>query len=303
MGLNRTTFGRHTSIQKSKYVAKSNDLFAEIMRIYASFVHRLDDTLYKTSASAAAIEPDLVLPVIERSSGNNSGRVKIAYKRDLEFCVEKFYNEVMELMQPPAQFVTRAPPADAASDTWLSGNAAGSVLHSPFAIHMTENRMPFNVLVAFCLIFDYNMLTDNAAELTTSRNSRRPVPSMTEKEAEEVAAAAAAMPLQPVDLNIDVTKRSQVEHITKQVRWIDTQFSQFAFRVKVIYFLLIMYTSLSAHALDSPCSDDLLAFCLTDDSNDIQRTFIDLLNSELDFQKNTVASTRVNLLLRIDQFI
>ena len=45
----------------------------------------------------------------------------------------------------------------------------------------------------------------------------------------------------------------------------------------------------------------------TSDANssdlNVQRTFLDLLNSELDFQQNTVASARVSLLLKLDQFI
>jgi hypothetical protein len=42
---------------------------------------------------------------------------------------------------------------------------------------------------------------------------------------------------------------------------------------------------------------------ISEEDGSIQRTFLDLLNSELDFQQNTVSSTRVSLLLKLEQFI
>jgi hypothetical protein len=180
--------------------------------------------------------------------------------------------------------------------------------------------MSRNTLVAFCLIFGYNIRLNHGFD----------------ERAENA-----------------ITNCYQVQHICQQIKEIDDQFSNFAMRIKIIYFLLIMYTSHSANAIydqEIPTAAECTAFqfqqqassfqCLNqyqatahlgyggassgyqaggnaptvptkgncfdefiEDAGNIQRTFLDLLNSELDFQQNTVSATRVSLLLKLDQFI
>jgi hypothetical protein len=103
-----------------------------------------------------------------------------------------------------------------------------------------------------------------------------------------------------------------------QVREIEQQYEMFAIRIKIIYFLIIMFTSYgpiayqqqqqqqqqsSSSSFRTTNDADLYLFFLNEDTNEIQRTFLDLLNSELDFQKNTIATARISLLLKLEQFI
>lgn len=134
------------------------------------------------------------------------------------------------------------------------------------------SAIPSSVLVTFCLIFGCNL----------------------------VHTAAPPGLLRP-PLN------KQLRHIMRQVREIDEHFGRFAERIKIIYFLLIMYMSLGgAGGLGAAQVRDDYSFYssyFSDETNDVQRTLLDLLNSELDFQNNNVASMRVALLLKIDQFV
>lgn len=141
----------------------------------------------------------------------------------------------------------------------------------------TPNRspLPYNLLVTFCLIFGCNLLNNDRRNTVAS--------------------------------NFNLSEGyngKQIKHILSQVREIETKFDRFADRIKIIYFLLIMYMSYGPTASQSRDSaNDLYTFYFSDETNEIQRTFLDLLNSELDFQNNNVASMRVWLLLKLDQFI
>lgn len=144
----------------------------------------------------------------------------------------------------------------------------------------TPNRspLPYNLLVTFCLIFGCNLLNNDRRNTSSSLAS-----------------------------NFNLSEGyngKQIKHILSQVREIETKFDRFADRIKIIYFLLIMYMSYGPTASQSRDSaNDLYTFYFSDETNEIQRTFLDLLNSELDFQNNNVASMRVWLLLKLDQFI
>jgi hypothetical protein len=254
MGLNRTTFGRHTSIQKSKYNAKCNDLFAEIMKLFVSLKDNLGNKLINMNELNAYQVGNLVIPVKVLSNKVNSTIAQnhgsavnnlVVYRYELENYLYQFYSDVVELMTPQKQSTEMDKPP----------------------------KIPINILVTFCLIFGYNVINDtpDVARSMTKSN-----------------------------FNF-VGNNHQLKQILRQIRAIDLQFDSFAIRIKIIYFLLIMYTSFSVYS--EQADDYFIASINNDEVNDIQRTFLDLLNSELDFQKNTVASTRVNLLLKLDQFI
>nr|ASL70595.1 nuclear receptor [Brachionus koreanus] len=255
MGLNRTTFGRHTSIQKSKYNAKCNDLFAEIMKLFVSLKENLGNKLINLNDLNLFQLSNLIIPVKMLSNSSNSSlnnshgssvNNMIVNRYDLEAYLFKFYSDVVDLMTPQKQSSTSE----------------------------KLQKIPINILITFCLIFGYNLINDISDSSTKS--------------------------LARSNFNL-TTNNFQLKQILKQIKQIDQQFETFAIRIKIIYFLLIMYTSFSM------CSEQVEDYFLlsinNDEVNDIQRTFLDLLNSELDFQKNTVASTRVSLLLKLDQFI
>ena len=106
-----------------------------------------------------------------------------------------------------------------------------------------------------------------------------------------------------------VTNHHRLDHLISQVREIENHFDTFAIRIKIIYFLIIMFTSYGPIAYQqqqgAPLRNeaDLYLFFINEDTNEIQRAFLDLLNSELDFQKNSVATARISLLLKLEQFI
>lgn len=259
MGLNRTTFGRHTSIQKSKYNAKCNDLFAEIMKLFTHLRDNITNKLLDFQKLNCDQLENLLIPM------NTSGFQKryILKRSDLEASLLKFYNDVVELMSPQ--------------------------------VRPSDQKIPINILITFCLIFGYNLLNTSNRLLNPSLRKNVVVTS-----------------------SFDMENSSQLKHIQNQIKQIDQQFESFAIRIKIIYFLLIMYTSFSMISNNSSSSnsnhessnqmqtnseDSYVLAINNDETNDIQRTFLDLLNSELDYQKNTVASTRVSLLLKLDQFI
>lgn len=92
----------------------------------------------------------------------------------------------------------------------------------------------------------------------------------------------------------------QIKHIISEVREIEEKFERFADRIKIIYFLLIMYMSYGPIA----GRDDLYTFYFSEETNEVHRTLLDLLNSEMiDFRNNNVSSLRVSLLLKLDQFV
>nr|ASL70562.1 nuclear receptor [Brachionus plicatilis] len=255
MGLNRTTFGRHTSIQKSKYNAKCNDLFAEIMKLFVGLKENLANKLINLNDLNLFQLSNLVIPVkvlanpagSSISSGHGSSvNNMIVNRHDLEAHLFRFYSDVVDLMAPPKQSLSSE----------------------------RVRKIPINILITFCLIFGYNLINDPSD--------------------------SSAKSLAKSNFNLS-TNNFQLKQILKQIKQIEQQFDTFAIRIKIIYFLLIMYTSFS---MCSDQLDDYFLFAINNDEvNDIQRTFLDLLNSELDFQKNTVASTRVSLLLKLDQFI
>ena len=257
MGLNRTTFGRHTSIQKSKYNAKCNDLFAEIMKLFVSLKESLGNKLINLNDLNLFQLSNLIIPVkmlsnsANSSIGNSHGSSvnnMIVNRYDLEASLFKFYTDVVDLMTPQKQISS--------------------------ATNEKLQKIPINILITFCLIFGYNLINDISDSSVKS--------------------------LSKSNFNL-TTNNYQLKQILKQIKQIDQQFESFAIRIKIIYFLLIMYTSFS---MCSEQIDDYFLLSINNDEvNDIQRTFLDLLNSELDFQKNTVASTRVSLLLKLDQFI
>nr|ASL70484.1 nuclear receptor [Brachionus rotundiformis] len=257
MGLNRTTFGRHTSIQKSKYNAKCNDLFAEIMKLFVSLKENLGNKLINLNDLNLFQLSNLIIPVrmlnspaasnsnMSNSHGSSVNNM-IVNRYDLEAYLFKFYSDVVDLMTPQ------------------KASSANEKIQ----------KIPINILITFCLIFGYNLINDISDSSTKS--------------------------LCKSNFNL-TTNNYQLKQILKQIKQIDQQFETFAIRIKIIYFLLIMYTSFS---MCSEQADDYFLLSINNDEvNDIQRTFLDLLNSELDFQKNTVASTRVSLLLKLDQFI
>lgn len=269
MGLSRTTYGRHTSVQKSRYNLKSTDLTADILKLFDNLKSRLDAKLLDERHLHSMHVPDLLLVPGDskhqyRSSTNKHATSftpnQITNRVDLEQGLCKFYNEVLELMQPNSK------------------QSDGG--RSPFAID--RSRIPFNLLITFCLLFGYNLLENEYGYFDTSSSSTH-------------------SPLRPVDTNICVKNKAQIKHIMKQMSQIDMQYNKFSSRVKVVYFLLIMYTSWS---VNSPNGDDFLPHVNSDETNEIQRALLDLLNSELfDFRSNSVSNTRVSLLLKLDQFI
>ena len=130
--------------------------------------------------------------------------------------------------------------------------------------------LPYDILVTFCLMFDCNLLNND--QRNTSRN---------------------------FNLNAGYEGK-QIRHIVSQIREIEEKFDRFADRIKIIYFLLIMYMSYGPIA----SRDELYTFYFSEDTNEVHRTLLDLLNSEMiDFKNNNVASLRVSLLLKLDQFV
>lgn len=141
--------------------------------------------------------------------------------------------------------------------------------------------LPYNLLVVFCLLFRYNLVNNNGSRQLTTTN-----------------------------FNLGHNSE-QVRHVMSQVvRAIEENYNEFADRIKIIYFLLIMFVSYGQHQHEQRTdggvnneNDDRYAFLFSEDTNEIQRTFLDLLNSELDYQDKNVAGMRVSLLLKLDQFI
>ena len=136
----------------------------------------------------------------------------------------------------------------------------------------TPNRhpLPYDLLVTFCLMFGCNLLNNDSRN--TSRNFK-------------------------LDEGYE---GKQMRLIISQVREIEEKFDRFADRVKIIYFLLIMYMSYGPIA----SRDDFFTFYFSEETNEVHRTLLDLLNSELiDFRNNNVSSLRISLLLKLDQFV
>ena len=157
-------------------------------------------------------------------------------------------------------------------------NEVIELMQQPTSTTPNRSPLPYNLLVTFCLIFGCNLLNNdrrnNASSLASNFNLS------------------------------EGYNGKQIKHILSQVREIETKFDRFADRIKIIYFLLIMYMSYGPTASQSrDTANDLYTFYFSEETNEIQRTFLDLLNSELDFQNNNVASMRVWLLLKLDQFI
>lgn len=64
MDLNRATFGRHTSSNKSKYTARSNlDLSAEIRRLFEALKRSIDKSRCQVSALNRADFDNLLFPI------------------------------------------------------------------------------------------------------------------------------------------------------------------------------------------------------------------------------------------------
>lgn len=276
MGLNRTTFGRHTSIQKSKYNAKCNDLFAEIMKLFVLLKENLGNKLINLNDLNLVQLSNLLIPIKllnNSSTCNASSGHLIINSNDLEAMLLKFYSDVVELMSPQLK---QSQLSDGSDLINLNANQSSS---------FNLTKIPINILITFCIIFGYNLINTNETVSSTNLD---------------------VMSNQKTSNFNLTTNNYQLKHILKQVKQIDQQFETFAIRIKIIYFLLIMYTSFSLlnNTTENSATDDYFLLSInSDETNDIQRTFLDLLNSELDFQKNTVASTRVSLLLKLDQFI
>lgn len=298
MGLNRTTFGRHTTVQKVRYNTRVTDLFAEIMKLFMQLKEKLNSNqigLSKNASDLLLIPNNTSLNIINQSTLNLK---VINNKNELESNLSKFYNEVIDLMTP-------------VSNSKVDSKNDIKSQFMPLINNQISSNLSTNTLVAFCLIFGYNLKIN----IDNENSSRAITPTM---------------------------NASQIQHICKQIKDLDDQFSTFAMRIKIIYFLLIMYTSHSANSLyeqDLPetpppqfqsnyqylnqyqstssfynyvPSTPIQTTTTTranffeefiEDSSNIQRTFLDLLNSELDFQQNTVSSARVSLLLKLDQFV
>lgn len=294
MGLNRTTFGRHTTVQKVRYNTRVTDLFAEIMKLFV----QLKESLNSSNKANHTNDPLLIpsntsLTLINQTTSNLK---LIESKSDLENNLFKFYNEVIDLIMP----IQNPAKVDSKTD-----------IKCPLQAPLPVQYMSTNTLIAFCLIFGYNLRTSGTSVQPTMNNA-------------------------------------QIQNICKQIKELNDQFSTFAMRIKIIYFLLIMYTSHSANAVEElePCRVDssgrtqfqsnyqflsnqhsanttnqnsVFGYAnsqanvpitktnyfeeFIEDTSNIQRTFLDLLNSELDFQQNTVSSARVSLLLKLDQFV
>ncbi len=295
MGLNRTTFGRHTTVQKVRYNTRVTDLFAEIMKLFVQLKEKLNNhgsDIKASETEGLLIPSNASLSLINQSASNLK---LIGSKNELEASLFKFYNEVIDLMTP-IQNPNKADPK--------SGDVNAVLMHmTPASLGSQSYGMSTNTLIAFCLIFGYNLKVSQIAMSNPTMNV------------------------------------SQIQHICKQIKELNDQFSSFATRIKIIYFLLIMYTSQSANSIyeisepeSSTCTSQFQtnyqflsnqyncsysapvpATTTTnktsyfeeffEDTSNIQRTFLDLLNSELDFQQNTVSSTRVSLLLKLDQFV
>ncbi len=319
MGLNRTTFGRHTTNQKVKYNNKVNDLFGEIFKLYDRLKLKLDNFISKltnnnnnhhqnqhqirsTYHRHTLNRNNLLIPLNTNMSTNHPNLLVIENKNELESSLIKFYKDVIDLIVP-------TPTINCTEMNYYS-----------------KIKITNNILVAFCLIFGYNLRIN----CNTTNN------------------------------NLTINE-NQIQHVTSQIKKIDDEYKNFAIRVKLIYFLMIMFTSFSVNTFDDDFfnenqqqqqqqllqqnggyfNTDLTTlnnkqdkfisnstittntstnnnnsttnstnFSLNrlyddyiEDNLNIQRTFLDLLNSELDFQNNKVASTRVSLLLKLDQFI
>ena len=280
MGLNRTTFGRHTSTQKNKYNIRVGDLFTEIMALFDALKAKIDENCIKQNELNANQSLNLLMPIKMNSYNNNNnnnqfsgadldqaGSAKAANiigRNNLECLLVNFYNQVIELMTPIG-----VAPSTAGSPTLQSALSSSKAASS--GKKSNENKLSTNMLITFCLIFGYNLLNSNGTySFSTYMNN------------------------------------NQSRHIIRQMRELDRQFQNFALRVKVIYFLLIMYTSFSVNLMEDAnptMQSNPVSAANANDNNDldVQRTFLDLLNSELDFQQNTVASARVSLLLKLDQ--
>ena len=329
MGLNRTTFGRHTTVQKVRYNTRVTDLFAEIMKLFMQLKEKLDFQPHnhaKNNAFANLLIPSNTgLNLINQSHSNLK---LIESKLELETNLSAFYNEVIDLMTPAANLASLKSNDLKDFKPFNSCNPS----NSPAASNIT-----MNTLIAFCLIFGYNLKLGDSFLAT---------------------ATAAVHHHQQLDASM-MMNSSQVQHICKQIKELEDQFSTFAIRIKIIYFLLIMYTSQSSNSLyeceptlnsntcmqynaatvssTTAASSSSMQFnnvynCyyqpgnpinavattaasstttarlnsyddFIEDSSNIQRTFLDLLNSEMDFQQNTVSSARVSLLLKLDQFV
>ena len=339
MGLNRTTFGRHTSIQKVKYNARVSDLFAEIMKLFEELKQELDTTCIKHNELTNIQTSQLLLPMLRNNNNQQNSfsdldiknHQQIVNKFNLEAILINFYNQVIELMTPISLLSSSVAGSSFSLNNCSSPNTTSSShknslpfmnnisnstvskrsinTYTPNSLSISnintalfnQNKLSTNILITFCLIFGYNLLNQSPSSLQSLSNGSNSFAS--------------------------IINNNQLKHILKQIKDLDKQFNTFALRVKVIYFLLIMYTSFSTNLMDDVnsvaagnSSNNTVALTLpnnssqqqslntsTSDANssdlNVQRTFLDLLNSELDFQQNTVASARVSLLLKLDQFI
>jgi hypothetical protein len=380
MGLNRTTFGRHTSLQKFKYNTRVNDLFSEIMKCYVLLKNRLD-SLCSINSSGNCIAGNNKLnnmtnysQIMNSSSASTGGsnstkhsRINTLQKKELESSLINFYSQVMDLLMP-----------NQVSTVSSNSGSSGAHLFSEHLQHHYVQKLPANILIAFCLIFDYN-LSMSSLQSSVGDAMQSGWPMLAEHENSELKQFVLNSGCSSTSTDAGARynhmhKRYQL--IKKQIQSIDECFHRFSIRIKVIYFLLIMFTSINLNSLDlmdansslttqqsqfnslkqqsnytqttvpsntananmnflymtpskqpsynqfggcgsignlgavGVASSSYLALesgeSLIDNDefiSSIQRTFIDLLNSELDFQQNTASSQRVSLLLKLDQFI
>lgn len=193
-------------------------------------------------------------------------------RTDLEHHLLNFYNGVVDLVQPTQ------------TTTTLSSSSSSSLSVSTSASNPNPNpnnqRLSYNLLVVFCLLFGYNLVNNDPQWPTTSDSNFN---------------------LHQTQPNGQPSKH--VAHILSQLRRVIDEKS-FAERIRIIYFLLIMFMSHghSQHEANFG-GEDRYGFFFSEDTNEIQRTFLDLLNSELDYQDVNNGETRISLLLILDQFI
>ena len=100
MGLNRTTFGRHTSSQKSKYNARCNDLFAEIRRLFEAMKSTLEKNhCHVTSLNRADLD-NLLFPVNNPrmlNFNNNNGSSSHNVLQLVSTGIDRFYFDFINL--------------------------------------------------------------------------------------------------------------------------------------------------------------------------------------------------------------
>ena len=295
MGLNRTTFGRHTTIQKLKYNSRVTDLYFEIARLFEALLLEMDE------CSTMSTDPEfqdvpLMVPVVPELKHETS---VIKSRSILEVTLFTFYWQIIDLLTPT--------PANGSSNLDLD-EFRTFLLNSGI-------KMPLNILMSFCVIFDFNL---------------------------KLSAVS--------DKNEPLINTKQLQIIYKQIQEIDEHFGIFAPRVKIVYFILIVYSTFSANASDPdflssvhmrnnkhtpkisnamlfqnssfkstfnstpgfyfPTSQyNALIYGRTSEFEEsieevynLQRAILDLLNSELDFQNNNVSDWRGSLLTKLEYY-